>query len=385
MNTSIASMAETTTSQNTDGTTILSSTGDWTVNGIHNLSTKLTALAEHYHHVAIHWNIAGITQIDSAGMMLYLNFYDALLANNCELTIFGETEKHLRLCELLRKHIDITPIVQPSKRSQDLILSPFYLLGELVSKFVNELILFLSFFGESISVFIKSLFHPSTIRYGAIVKNIEEAGVRAIPIIMLTSFLIGVVITYQGAVQLEKFGANIFIVEMISISVTRELAPLITAIVVAGRTGSSYTAQLGVMKITEEMDAMRTMGFDPHHFLVIPRILALMIALPLLVFLADMVGILAGMLISEIHLQLSFSEFIHRLQSVLDVKQVWIGLIKAPFFAFLIAIVSCFRGFQVEQNTESIGRYTTISVVNAIFLVIACDAIFSVILTEMGI
>ena len=185
--------------------------------------------------------------------------------------------------------------------------------------------------------------------------------------------------------QLEKFGANIFIVEMIGISLTRELAPLITAIVVAGRTGSAYTAQLGVMKITEEMDAMRTMGFNPHHFLVIPRILALMIALPLLVFLADIVGIFAGMIISEIHLQLSFSEFFNRLHNVLGVKHVWIGLIKAPFFAFLIGIISCFRGFQVEKNTESIGRYTTISVVNAIFLVIACDALFSVILTEMGI
>jgi len=124
--------------------------------------------------------------------------------------------------------------------------------------------------------------HPRSIRFGAIVKNIEEAGVRAMPIVALTSFLIGIVIAYQGAVQLEKFGANIFIVDMIGISVTRELAPLITAIVVAGRTGSSYTAQLGVMKIAEEIDAMRTMGFDPHRFLVLPRIMALMIALPLI-------------------------------------------------------------------------------------------------------
>jgi phospholipid/cholesterol/gamma-HCH transport system permease protein len=203
--------------------------------------------------------------------------------------------------------------------------------------------------------------------------------------VALTSFLIGVVVAYQSAVQLEKFGANIFIVDMIAISVTRELAPLITAIVVAGRSGSSYTAQIGVMKITEEIDAMKTMSFDPFRFLVLPRMIALMIAMPLMIFFADIVGIFGGMFIAEIKLNLSYAEFINRLQNVLDVKHLWVGIIKAPFFAFLIAAVGCFRGIQVSYSTESIGRYTTISVVNAIFLVIACDAIFSVFLTELGI
>lgn len=377
--------ADITTSQNSEGSIILTSTGDWTVAGIHDLATKLINLLEHYNNQSVQWDIANIGEIDSAGMMLFLHYHDLLIANNCKVSISGETENNLRLSQLLREHIDKKPAVAATKKAGHSLFQPFYKLGKLTSDFINELLLFFTFFGETTTVFVKSLRHPSSIRYGAIIKNIEESGVRAIPIIILTSFLIGVVITYQGAVQLEKFGANIFIVEMIGISLTRELAPLITAIVVAGRTGSAYTAQLGVMKITEEMDAMRTMGFNPHHFLVIPRILALMIALPLLVFLADIVGIFAGMIISEVHLQLSFSEFFHRLQNVLAVKHVWIGLIKAPFFAFLIGIISCFRGFQVEKNTESIGRYTTISVVNAIFLVIACDAIFSVILTEMGI
>lgn len=376
--------ADITASQDAEGRIILSSTGYWTVACIHDLATKLLSLLGDYSHQAIHWDLANIGEIDSAGMMLFLHYHDLLIANNCHVTIIGATANNLRLSQLLREHID-KKLTVDTKKERHSLFSPLYQLGKLTSEFFYELMLFFAFFGETTTVFVKSLRHPSTIRYGAIIKNIEESGVRAIPIIILTSFLIGVVITYQGAVQLEKFGANIFIVEMIGISLTRELAPLITAIVVAGRTGSSYTAQLGAMKITEEMDAMRTMGFNPYHFLVIPRILALMIALPLLVFLADIVGIFAGMIISEVHLQLSFSEFFHRLQNVLAVKHVWIGLIKAPFFAFLIGIISCFRGFQIESNTESIGRYTTISVVNAIFLVIACDAIFSVILTEMGI
>tara|TARA_R110001606_G_scaffold361754_7_gene515270 strand:+ start:190168 stop:191322 length:1155 start_codon:yes stop_codon:yes gene_type:complete len=376
--------ADITVSQGAKGSIILTSTGYWTVASIHDLASKLASLLDHYSNQTVQWDIANIGEIDSAGMMLFIHYHDLLSANNCKVSLIGATEKNLQLSQLLREHIDKKSTVD-TKQVNHGLLKPLYQLGKLTSEFFSELLLFFAFFGETTTVFVKSLRHPLSIRYGAIIKNIEESGVRAIPIIIVTSFLIGVVITYQGAVQLEKFGANIFIVEMIGISLTRELAPLITAIVVAGRTGSAFTAQLGVMKITEEMDAMRTMGFNPHHFLVIPRILALMIALPLLVFLADIIGIFAGMIISEVHLQLSFSEFFHRLQNVLDVKHVWIGLIKAPFFAFLIGIISCFRGFQVEKNTESIGRYTTISVVNAIFLVIACDAIFSVILTEMGI
>jgi len=370
--------------QDTDGGIVFKSKGDWTVNSIQNVVHQLESITQAYQNTEVLWDVSAVNEIDSAGMMLFIKYYDQLQSNDCIVTLSGVTEKHERLNNLLRKHIVLPPTSVP-KPLKHYFLSPFYYLGKWTLGLMTEMILFLSFFGESSLVFFKSLFHPSSIRYRAIIKNIEEAGVRALPIVALTSFLIGIVITYQGAVQLEKFGANIFIVEMISISVTRELAPLITAIVVAGRTGSSYTAQLGVMKITEEMDAMRTMGFNPHHFLVIPRVLALVIALPLLVFFADIVGLLAGMLISEIHLQLSYAEFLNRLQNVLDVKQVWIGLIKAPFFAILIATVSCFRGFQVEKNSESIGRYTTISVVNAIFLVIACDALFSVILTELGI
>lgn len=376
--------AEIQASQNTGYDIALKSKGCWTVNAIQDVVESLADFCQRYKNSTILWDVSAIEEIDSAGMMLFITYYDQLLANKCSVTLKGVTEKHERLNTLVRQH-SVSCSQKDTVPLKNYVLSPFHSLGKWTMGLVTELILFMTFFGETALVFFKSLIHPSHIRYAAIVKNIEQAGIRALPIVALTSFLIGIVITYQGAVQLEKFGANIFIVDMISISVTRELAPLITAIVVAGRTGSAYTAQLGVMKITEEIDAMTTMGFNPHHFLVIPRVLALIIALPLLVFFADIIGIFAGMLISDIHLQLSFVEFLHRLQNVLEMKHVWIGIIKAPFFAVLIAMVSCFRGFQVEKNSDSIGRYTTISVVNAIFLVIACDAIFSVILTELGI
>ena len=201
----------------------------------------------------------------------------------------------------------------------------------------------------------------------------------------MTAFLVGVVIAYQGAVQLEKFGANIFVVEMISITMFREIAPLVTAIVIAGRSASSYTAEIGAMKITEEIDAMRTMNFEPIIFLTIPRIFALCISLPLLVFFADIVGVMGGMVIAYTSLDITYVEFINRLQNEVPVKHLLLGVFKALFFGFFIAIIGCFRGFQVENNTTSIGKYTTISVVNAIFVVILLDAVFSVIFTQMGI
>jgi len=362
---------------------LIRSSGDWTIGTLKDAAGGLDEIIETCRNVSIRWDVSEVGRIDSAGIMLFIRSYDLLKANKCRVEVVGATGEHEKMYHLLRRYAPGASHGKPPVFSR--FLKPLRSIGRGSTAFVLDFIEFLSFVGENFINLLYALLHPRSIRVGAIVKNIEEAGVRAMPIVALTSFLIGVVIAYQGAVQLEKFGANIFIVDMIALSVTRELGPLITAIVVAGRTGSSYTAQLGVMKITEEIDAMRTMGFDPHRFLVLPRIMALMIALPLMIFFADIVGIGAGMFISHIHLHLSYAEFIHRLQKVLAVKHVWIGILKGPFFALLIASVGCFRGFQVSKSTESIGRYTTISVVNAIFLVIACDALFSVIFTELGI
>ncbi|SIT05713.1 ABC transporter permease [Neptunomonas antarctica] len=369
--------------EHSDGSLGLKSSGRWMVDALDDAVVVLDQCLTKQYAASIQWDVSGVHHYDSAGMLLFIYYYDVLKSHNCSVDVIGVTEKHKQMYQLLRRYKSDKPRVP--------IDSSFYLLklladiGKKAVFYFQDFSAFLYFVGESFVSLLYATRHPGSIRFAAIVKNIEDAGVRALPIVALTSFLIGIVIAYQGAVQLQKFGANIFIVDMIGLSVTRELAPLITAIVVAGRTGSSYTAQLGVMKITEEIDAMRTMGFDPHRFLVLPRLFALMLTLPLLIFFADIVGILGGMFISNIHLHLSYSEFLHRLQSVLEAKHVWIGIIKGPFFAWLIAVVSCFRGFQVSNNTDSIGRYTTVSVVNAIFLVIACDAIFSVILTELGI
>ncbi len=261
------------------------------------------------------------------------------------------------------------------------------LILKLNSKIVENFALlfaFLSFIGGVFIWFLKSIFNPKLIRFKATLYHLQENGLNAVSIIIVSSLLIGVVIAYQASLQLKQFGANIFIVEMVVISLGRELAPLICAIVIAGRSSSAYTAQIGVMKLTDEIDAMKTLGFNPWNFLILPRVIALVIALPLLVVVADVVSIFGGMIIAKSELGVSFEEFLDRFKTVVNMKHIIIGLIKAPFFGLIIALIGCFRGFQISSNTESVGKYTTISVVNAIFWVIAFNAIFSILLTEFG-
>lgn len=366
-----------------DGSYLLTCSGEWHLKTIVDTASTLKIISRAIVKKSnVTWDISAIEKFDSAGVILLLQYVKVFKERMCDVTIIGANSKQEKMLAMFHEEAESTDIPTTKRHP---IFSALERIGKNTVSTLHNIVEYISFLGETFTSLIYYILHPSSIRFKAIIKNIEEAGVRALPIIALTSFLIGVIVAYQGAVQLEKFGANIFIVDMIGISVTRELAPLITAIVVAGRSGSSYTAQIGVMKITQEIDAMKTMSFNPFRFLVLPRMIALMIAMPLMIFFADIVGIFGAMIISNIQLNLSYAEFTHRLQTVLDTKHLWIGIIKGPFFAWLIAAVGCFRGFQVSYNTESIGRYTTISVVNAIFLVIMCDALFSVIFTELGI
>ncbi|MDA7817608.1 MlaE family lipid ABC transporter permease subunit [Sulfurimonas sp.] len=244
---------------------------------------------------------------------------------------------------------------------------------------------FMAFLGELFTNKAHYIISPKNIRLKEIAFEINESGIKALGIVALTSFLIGLVIAYQSAYQLKIYGANIFIVDMLGISVLRELSPVITAIVIAGRSGSAFTAQIGAMKITEELDAMRTMGFDPYRFLVLPRIVALIITLPILIFVSDMMAILGGMLVANIDLGITTELFLDRFNEVISFKHFMIGISKGPFFAFLIATIGIYRGLMVKNDTQSIGFNTTKSVVESIFAVIVCDAIFSIIFTSLGI
>lgn len=236
----------------------------------------------------------------------------------------------------------------------------------------------LAFLGESSSAMLRALWKPRRIRWRAILYNLQTAGVAALPITGLLAFLLGIVIAYQGAEQLRLFGANIYIADLVGLSMLRELSPLITAIIIAGRSGSAYAAQIGTLKVTEEIDALRTIGISPMDLLVLPKVIALVIALPLLTVYTDIMGILGGMVMARAQLDVGFFTFINRLDEAVSLTSFMIGVGKAPVFAVIIALVGCYQGFQVSGSAESVGRQTTVSVVQSIFLVILVDALFSI-------
>ncbi len=322
-------------------------------------------------------DFSGVREFDSAGMLLLQELEERLKSMECPYEIRGLDEKQRKILELLR-HSDLrSPL---PKRREHLL----YRIGRATVAELSVVRDFFTFVGELSAAFLRLLAHPANFRFRETVYHIEKSGFDALFIIALTSILVGLVIAYQSLVQLSQFGADIYVVDAIGIAITRELGPMITAIVIAGRSASSYAAEIGTMKLTEEINAMRTMGFDPFYFLVIPRIVALIVAMPLVIFFADITGILGGMIATKAQVDLSFSFFLQRLQEVLSAKHYILGIVKGPFFAVIIAATGCFHGFRVTNDTESIGIETTASVVHAIFFVIACDALFSVIFTELG-
>lgn len=242
----------------------------------------------------------------------------------------------------------------------------------------EQTVALLAFIGECAIALVGWLAHPARIRWRPILFNIRGAGFDALPIVGLLAFLLGIVVAYQGADQLRQYGANIFVADLVGLSMLREFAPLITAIIIAGRSGSAYAAQIGAMSVSEEIDAMRTLGIAPLEMLVLPKIIALVIVLPLLTVFADVLGVFGGMLMARAQLDVGFPEFLDRFTKAVSVTAYLIGICKAPVFAGIIAVVGCFQGFRAKGGADSVGRQTTRSVVQAIFLVIVADALFSI-------
>ncbi len=320
-----------------------------------------------------------IETMDTAAMLFFISMRRKL-NSFAKVTTTGVNPAFLKLFKMmLRYYSDADKAFKWAQPTSGLL----YRTGKKTVDGARDLLLFLDFIGHSAIAFGKTMLHPGMFRIKELAVNLQNIGVLAIPIVALSAMLIGIVIAFQSAVQLKNYGANIFIVDMIGISIPRELSPLITAIVVAGRSASAFTAQIGAMRVTEELDAMKTLGFDPYRFIILPRILATTIALPLLIFFSDVVGISAGIIVSHLQLGISHIQFLERLEEAVSVRHYLIGLLKGPFFALAISSIGCFRGLQVSKNTQSIGLYTTVSVVNSIFTVIFIDAIFSVILTEL--
>lgn len=325
-------------------------------------------------------NLEKLTFLDTSSAVFIHSLVNQFSQKKISAKIFASNKEVLHTLDLVQQQVEKTAKIPYEKQ-----YSYIEKIGIETYENYKGFLLFMAFLGEMFRTKIHYLKSFHNIRFKEIAFEINESSIKALGIVALTSFLIGLVVAYQSAYQLKLYGANIFIVDMLGLSILRELSPLITAIVIAGRSGSAFSAQIGAMKITQELDAMRTMGFDPFAFLVSPRIIALMIAMPILIFVSDIMAMFGGILVANINLGISVQLFIERFSEAIAAKHFFVGIIKGPFFAFLIATIGIYRGLNVQDDTQSIGINTTKSVVESIFAVIVCDAVFSIAFTNLGI
>ncbi|MBS1230981.1 MAG: hypothetical protein H6R17_4258 [Proteobacteria bacterium] len=348
----------------------LALSGSWTALGIGTIERQLDALPA---NATI--DASGIESLDTVGAWVLQSY----LRRRADRGVAGE------LSDLPEQFAALFDAVAAQVAQQDRPATPagaapstLGRLGRSTMDLAEQSLALLNFVGQCACAIGACLAHPARLRWRTILFNIRSAGFDALPIVGLLSFLLGIVVAYQGADQLRQYGANIFVADLVGLSMLREFAPLITAIIIAGRSGSAYAAQIGTMSVTEEIDAMRTLGIAPLNMLVVPKIFALLIALPLLTLFADVLGVFGGMLMAQAQLGVGFPEFLERFVKAVSVTAYLSGLFKAPVFAIIIAVIGCFQGFRTAGGADSVGRQTTRSVVQSIFLVILADALFSV-------
>lgn len=379
---SLSTLPTITVSQS-DNTLTIHLVGGWRTSCVQNIADSLNSLEVSPDRNLI-VNLSGLECLDTAGAYLVAKFLKNIEKTGISYEIKEGSAEVTDILRTVRKFAALPPPShQKSPRSR--LAYGLNTIGKGTIQHSKTLLEALSFLGEVTIHMIKTGLRPGRLRLVSLIDLMHKTGVNALPIVGLISFLIGVVLVYQGADQLRRFGAEIFTINLLAVSVLRELGILLTAIVVAGRSGSAYTAQLGFMKLNQEIDALYVLGFDPVDVLVIPRVLALVIVLPLLTFFADMMALVGGGIATYFLIGTGPADFSkHLLLSIKD-WTFWTGIVKAPVFAFVIALTACFEGLRVSGGAESVGRRTTQSVVEGIFLVIVLDAAFSILFSFLEI
>lgn len=325
-------------------------------------------------------DLSRISSLDTFGAWLIERMRRSLNRPGLDAKVMGLPEKYATLVAEVRQierpvEVDRTPLT---------IVVMLERVGRAVANVGSTLVGLAEMTGAIVFAAGQVIRHPSHFRLTSVVHHLEQVCWRAVPIIVLITFLIGCIISQQGLFHFSKFGAGVFVVDMLGVLVLRELAVLIVAIMIAGRSGSSYTAELGSMRMREEVDALRTMGFDPAEVLIVPRLLALIIALPILTFLGMMAALYGGGLVAWLYGGMQPEAFLARLREVITIDHFIVGMVKAPFMAFLIGTVACVEGLAVEGSAESLGQHTTASVVKAIFFVILLDGVFAIFFAAIG-
>jgi phospholipid/cholesterol/gamma-HCH transport system permease protein len=361
---------------------VVTAGGSWLVSTARELDRRLRAIGTS-NAPSVVLDLAAIEALDTTGAWLVLRTQRELAAAGRSVAV-----------ENLKPSFEplLRQVVETSATAASDLRHPPYRFGDLLARIGRIAIKetahagsLLGFFGLVCIAALRTLVHPSRLRFIALVSHMEQTGVNALPVVGLLSFLVGIVFAFQGADQLRQFGAEIYTVNLLGIAILRELGVLLAAIILAGRSGSAFTAQIGTMKVNEEVDAMQVLGLDPIDVLVLPRLFALLLTLPLVTFFANMMGLLGGAIMCWATLDISFPTFLRQLRSPLPGWSFWIGVLKAPSFAGIIALTGCYEGLRVSRSAESVGQLTTRSVVESIFLIVIADAAFSILFSYLRI
>lgn len=358
---------------------IVSVKNQWTFDNVLALE-KATASVLPQPGQEVSFQCAGLEEIDIAGAWVLYDRTEQLSELGIKSDLTGFKAAHFKFLQNIIDAAAIREFEEPDEEPEQRSLVRRFVenIGRVSTAYFEDL-------GEVAGSIFDGLRRPSLMLVGETLKQVYLTGVQAIPVVMIITFLIGIVMAYQASGQLQQFGANVFVVDLVSISITREMGVLLAAVMVAGRSGSAFAAALGVMKLNEEVDAMRVLGLNPNQVLIVPRVLGLVIALPILTIFADLAGIAGGALIAVGTMGIGSVQFIERVASSTELADFYVGLIKAPFFALLIAAVSTLRGMQVNSSAEELGEKTTTAVVQSIFLIIVADAFFTVLFARLGI
>ncbi|NWA69514.1 ABC transporter permease [Pseudomonas reactans] len=358
-------------------------TGDWTLAHYANLK-KLSDTLDGQYDAGARIDLNGLGALDTAGASLLVELLGpSRIEQSAEQTDCSLSAADRALLKTVYRSLNdfCVPDKAPEETAGIQVLAR---IGRAVDTVWQDSKKLLGFIGLILETFARSIFRPKRWRITPMVAHLEQVGLDAAPIVALLTFLVGAVVAFLGATVLKSFGATIFTVDLVAFSFLREFGVLLTAILIAGRTASAFTAQIGSMKANEEIDAIRTLGLDPMELLVLPRVLALLVALPMLTFLAMLSGIVGGGVVCAVALDISPAMFLSLLQSDIGVQHFLVGMVKAPVFAFLIAAIGCLEGFKVSGSAESVGAHTTSSVVQSIFVVIVLDAVAALFFMEMG-
>ena len=359
----------------------LTAKGDWTLRTVVQVNKRLKEELAHFNQENVTYDFENITAMDTAGAYVLSRAIKCATGKCFEWQLSNEDKGQSMLMQAAAD-ARMGQLPDPGRMWYDVLVR----IGRSTDRFCNELIDTLAFLGKFFIVIMRLILTRRRIRWKSVTAMIEQVGIDAAPIIMVLSFFIGAVIAYMGANLLASFGAQIFMVELVGFSVLREFAVLITAIMLAGRSDSAFTAQIGAMRMRQEIDAMTVIGMETYETLVVPRALACLVAGPILTFLAMVSGLFGGMLVAWLGpTDVSPILFLARLKDSVPIQHFWVGMIKAPFFALIIAIVGCRQGLAVTGSVESLGSRTTASVVQAIFAVITVDAMFALLFLQLGI